>query len=87
MNTQVENGPLECIAEKIKECGFPKEAIISIGATRYTEFGESTYLMPKDEIFVVLYDKELYAKTDILRKISNGSYQAPEISTLHQVVI
>lgn len=87
INTQCDGGPLECVSEMMRECGKPKEMIVSIGATRYTEFGESTFLRCSDEIFVVLYDRDGYTKTDIIRKISNGSYQAPNISTLHQIVL
>jgi len=53
--TQTDNGPLEAIGEYLKTCGLPKRLLISIGATRYTEFGEHHYLEVGDKIYVVLY--------------------------------
>ncbi len=87
INSQCDSGPLECISNLLKECGSPKKAIITIGATRYTEFGESSFLKSKDEIFVILYPSHVYHKEQIIKKLENGSYQAPDISTLHQIVL
>jgi len=56
MNQQKDFGPLEDIAEHLKACGYPTQAIISIGATAYAEFGEKNYLQSQDEIYVVVYD-------------------------------
>jgi len=57
MNTQVDFGPLENIAEHLKTCDHPKQALISIGATAYAEFGEKNYLKDADEVYVIAYDK------------------------------
>jgi hypothetical protein len=64
MNQQRDFGPLEDISIYLKEANYPTEAIISIGATAYAEFGEKNYLTAGDEIFVVVYD-EHQAKGDI----------------------
>ncbi|WP_297525490.1 DUF5718 family protein, partial [Sulfurovum sp.] len=56
MNTQEDFGPLENIAEHLKTCGYPKQALITIGATAYAEFGEKNYLKRGDEIYVIAYD-------------------------------
>ena len=56
MNTQVDFGPLENIADHLKTCDYPKEALISIGATAYADFGEKNYLKSGDEIYVIAYD-------------------------------
>lgn len=56
MNEQKDFGPLEDIAEHLKNTNYPKQAIISIGATAYAQFGEKNYLQSKDEVFVVVYD-------------------------------
>ncbi|MCF6206739.1 MAG: DUF5718 family protein [Sulfurovum sp.] len=56
MNTQEDFGPLENIAAHLKRCGYPKEALISIGATAYAEFGEHNYLQSGDEVYVIAYD-------------------------------
>ena len=57
MNTQVDFGPLENIAEHLKACKYPKQALISIGATAYAEFGEKNYLKSDDEVYVIAYDR------------------------------
>lgn len=64
MNEQKDFGPLEDIAEHLKNCDYPEEAIISIGATAYETFGQNNYLKRGDEVFVVVYDKR-EAQSDI----------------------
>ena len=56
MNTQEDFGPLENIAEHLKACAYPKQALITIGATAYAEFGEKNYLKSGDEVYVIAYD-------------------------------
>ena len=58
MNRQEDFGPLENISEHLKVSQYPKQALISIGATAYAEFGENNYLKSGDEIYVIAYDKE-----------------------------
>ena len=59
MNTQEDFGPLENIAAHLKDCSYPKQALISIGATAYAEFGENNYLKSGDEVYVLAYDAEV----------------------------
>jgi len=49
--------PLEPVGEYLAQAGCPERALIGIGATRYTPFGESTYLVAGDESIVVVYDE------------------------------
>ncbi len=58
INTQKDFGPLEDIAAHLKSCDYPSSALISIGATAYTAYGESHYLQSGDEVYVVAYDAE-----------------------------
>jgi len=78
MNEQKDFGPLEDIAEHLKATNYPKQALISIGATAYAEFGEKNYLKSGDEIFVVVYDA---------RKGSADIELAEEKVILHQEVV
>jgi len=87
INAQVDTGPLECLSKLLAECRYPSQAIITIGATRYTKHGETTYLNSKDEIYVVLYPSQRYSHDDIIDMVSNGTYQAHDISSLHQIVL
>ncbi len=56
MNNQKDFGPLENIATHLKSCNYPKQALISIGATAYAKFGEENYLKSGDEVYVIAYD-------------------------------
>jgi len=64
MNHQADFGPLENIAKHLRECSYPSQALISIGATAYAEFGEHNYLQSGDEIYVISYDQR-YCQGDI----------------------
>ena len=77
MNEQKDFGPLEDIAMHLKACNYPKEALISIGATAYAEFGENNYLQSGDEVFVLVYDA---------RKGNADIEEAEDKMVLHQVV-
>jgi len=59
MNTQEDFGPLENIAKHLSDCKYPKQALISIGATAYEAFGEHNYLKSGDEVYVIAYDKHI----------------------------
>jgi len=86
MNTQEDNGPLEDISSYIKECNYPKQMLISIGATRYTHYGENTFLQKGDEVYVVLYDNNIFCKNPILCKVVANKLDEDGISYLHQIV-
>jgi hypothetical protein len=86
MNTQREQGPLESIPALLEVADHPQQAIISIGATRYTSFGESTFLQTGDELFVVLYNGEEYDSKTIERLLKQHSFPTEGISVLHQRV-
>jgi hypothetical protein len=59
MNTQEDFGPLENISEHLKNTKYPTQALISIGATAYLEFGENNYLQEEDEIYVIAYNAKI----------------------------
>ncbi len=48
--------PLEDVGALMVASGHPGHVLIGIGATRYTDYGESTYLQPGDEGIVRVYD-------------------------------
>jgi len=88
LNDQVDEGPLENISEWLRIAGRPSQALISIGATRYTEFGETTFLAPGDQSIVVVYDGTLF-DLDQIRSIARGKAATPNagISLLRQDVV
>jgi len=60
--------------------------LISIGATRYTHYGENTFLQKGDEVYVVLYDNNIFCKNPILCKVVANKLDEDGISYLHQIV-
>ena len=87
INEQKDFGPLQDILALIKEASYPQEMIISIGATRYTEYGEHTFLQSGDEVIVALYDNNLYCQNPIMSKIVAGEYEGKGMSVLAQKVV
>ena len=87
LNEQVDEGPLENIARWLEVAGRPSQALISIGATRYTDFGETNFLEPGDESIVVVYDASRYSSAEI-RRIALGEIPTPAdgLSLLRQSV-
>jgi hypothetical protein len=65
MNHQKEFGPLEDISAHLKASHYPKQALISIGATAYAEFGEKNYLQEGDEVYVIAYDSRVDDAKDL----------------------
>lgn len=87
INNQKNKGPLEDIYKFIKSSNFPNHLVLSIGATRYMEYGESAYLKEGDVIYVVAYDSLEYDNAQILDCIEDDSLSEKEnLVFLQQVV-
>lgn len=87
MNGQVDDGPLESISDLLKQCAFPEYALISIGATKYTEFGQTNYLQTGDKIYVIVYDSSIHANHSLDRLIHEDKLNSEGISALIQKVV
>ncbi|MCD9548990.1 hypothetical protein GLP21_10130 [Photobacterium carnosum] len=66
MNHQQDVGPTENIAELLAQSQYPTQAVISIGATRYTPYGETHFLQKGDTSIVVVYDGNRYNAEEIM---------------------
>ena len=84
--TQVDTGPLESIGEYLEKASCPSQLLISIGATRYTNFGETHFLQEADELFVVLYDTHFESQQSVVDKLTLGTSLHESSSLLHQEV-
>ncbi len=87
INTQKDFGPLEELCKYILACGNPTQAIISIGATRYTPYGESTFLNRDDEVVIVVYNHDVSSLDEVISSIKNSSFDNSKMSVLSQKVI
>jgi hypothetical protein len=80
--------PLEAVGAYLRACGGPAHVLIGIGATRYTEVGETTFLQPGDESIVVVYDAAAQSPDDVAAAVRVGAEdELPEASVLRQRVI
>ena len=88
LNEQIDEGPLERIAGWLRLAGQPARALVSIGATRYTDFGETTFLERGDVAIVALYDAARF-DLDAIRAIARGDADVPHegLSLLRQEVV
>jgi hypothetical protein len=80
------NTPLEPIGQYLRDCGRPDKLLVTIGATRYTSFGESTYLQPGDESIVVVYDSASLEPNDVVAALNRGDLGLAATSALTQRV-
>ncbi|HEY5442369.1 MAG TPA: DUF5718 family protein [Candidatus Saccharimonadales bacterium] len=77
MNNQHDHGPLEDISELLRQANNPTQAYIAVGSTRYTAFGETTYLEDGDEVAIVLFD-EKQSPDSIMDKLQNNSLESTD---------
>ena len=87
MNHQQDEDPMQPILPLLKTANYPEFAVISIGATRYTEFGETHFLKTGDRSFVVVYDGELHTQEQMSTRIKSEDLDAEGISPLVQDII
>lgn len=86
INTQANEGPLDCIIDLIQQSEYPEQAIIAIGSTNYTDFGKKNFLNAGDEGYVIIYSREDYTLDQIETLIKSNSLAGENISILHQTV-
>jgi hypothetical protein len=88
LNTQKDVGPLEDLPAWLVAADYPDQALISIGATRYTPFGEGHFLCPGDRAIVALYDGRRYTEQTLKEQILDGTlHDQQDVSILSQIVV
>jgi len=89
INTQQDAGPLESISDWLKVADYPSHALVAIGATRYTDYGETHMLQEGDVSLVVAYDARVYTPENIRDQLSErgGLTLGGDASVLSQDVI
>jgi len=69
LNDQKKDGPLDDLRHMLAIAGHPKQAIVSVGATKYTKFAETNYLSDGDIYTIALFDKRQYTREKIETKL------------------
>ncbi len=87
LNQQADFGPLEDLHDIIKHAGSPKQFMISLGATCYTEFGETVFLQPGDEVFIYVYDSSQNSAADIQQHMHGKFASLKNSSILQQKIV
>ena len=87
LNQQKDEGPAENVNAYLTKCGFPQYVLVSIGATRYTDYGEHNFLQNGDKAVVVLYPEDKYSAEEIAQRVQDGKLNEADISALVQTVI
>jgi hypothetical protein len=87
LNSQEDFGPAEKISNYLSEIGHPENCIISIGATRYTKYGEENFLSKGDQSIVAVFDKRVCSEEKIVESIESENYDLDGVSFLVQDVV
>lgn len=87
LNNQKDEGPTENLNSYLTSQNKPSQIMISIGATRYTDFGKNNFLQAQDKSVVVLYPNSKYTDEEILSIVKNQDYSHKDISLLCQEVV
>lgn len=86
LNQQKDEGPAENVNAYLTKCGFPERILVSIGATRYTDYGEHNFLQNGDKAVVVLYPEDKYSVEEIMQRVKENRLNEEDISSLVQLV-
>ena len=87
LNNQKDEGPTENLNSYLANKEKPSQILISIGATRYTDFGKSNFLQANDKSVVILYPSSKYSDEEILSIAKNQDYSHKDISLLCQDIV
>ena len=85
-NHQQNEGPAEDIHSYLLAAGRPSRILVSIGATRYTTWGESNFLQNSDKAVVVVYPESKYKPEEIKKMAEKVDFSDRTISALIQTV-
>ena len=86
-NNQKNEGPAEDIHSYLVAAGRPSRILVSIGATRYTAWGESNFLQNGDKAVVVVYPESKYTPEQIHKMTETGDFSDSTVSALIQTVV
>ena len=85
-NGQKDEGPAEDIHSYLLSAGRPERIMVSVGATRYTDWGEHNFLQSGDKAAVVLYPVDKYSFEEIKTMLEDKALEKEDVSALIQTV-
>ena len=85
-NGQKDEGPAEDIHSYLIAAGRPQKILVSIGATRYTEWGETNFLQNNDKAVVVVYPEAKYTPEQIFNMVQAEDFTDKAVSALVQTI-
>ena len=86
-NNQKDEGPAEEIHKYLLDCEHPKKIMVSIGATRYTQWGKNNFLQNGDVAAIILYPEDEYTQERIISLVKSGKINDERVSALIQQVV
>jgi hypothetical protein len=86
LNFQKDEGPLENLYELLKLSEYPSKIFVSIGATRYTEFGQNNFLQKGDEAIVVLYPESKISIHEVMEGLKSQNELPSYCSVLREFI-
>ena len=90
LNHQKEMTTLEDFSEILQMSHYPEKILVAIGATCYTELGETRFLQEKDEVFIVVFNHNKYSLNEVKEMLKNKTIPLQgnnDFSIVHQKVI
>ena len=87
LNHQQDFGPLENLHQILQQAGYPQQIMISLGATAYTEFGETVFLQPGDEVSIYVYDASQNTADNVYAHLKGEQAELKDSSILQQKIV
>ena len=87
LNNQQNEGPAENINLYLNQSLRPSRILVSVGATRYTDYGKTNFLQVGDMALVVVYPGDVYTEEEIIHRAQTDNLEEDDISVLRQEII
>jgi hypothetical protein len=86
INNQLEEGPFDSIKNILKDNDNPKQILLALGATCYSDFAKENFLQKDDEVLIAVYDSRFY-NLEKIKTLFTGDLFLENISVLRQRVV
>ncbi|MBN2647142.1 MAG: hypothetical protein JXR44_05100 [Thiotrichales bacterium] len=83
-NHQADFGPLENLNQLLHQAAFPRQVLITLGATTYTDFAQQHFLQPGDRLKVYVYNGSAHSPEEIAAHACEATHFKLNASLLEQ---